>query len=357
MISKIKQIFNSMIHNITKAFKIVIDKVSMAGLLAILALVLFFFWDFIILSVHHCIAFYLVERGDKAYQNAQYIDAINNYERALEFYPEHYRARYNLGNIYVAYEDYERAAECYEEALVYKKDFLKARINFGIILVDGLKQIDKAIEQYQIAVKTNSLNPAKLKENKADRAIAYYNMGLAYKDKSLLLGYDRIASREQLENAALAYVESLRLRGEDYDTYYNLALTYQLLGNFDGARKYYCKAINMQPFNYEAHYNFAILLSQKEEYFESIEELEKAGIILDSKGDSYRTYFVYGILNDVSQKAILKQGLGAFLANSDKHLDYKPDEIRYVDGKVYISDKLDRRILNNMQSCQICKDK
>lgn len=357
MIFKIKSIFNSIIYNITKGFRILIDKVSMAGFFAICVLVLFFFWDFIIMGVHHSLAFYFVERGDRAYQSAQYIDAINDYERALQFYPEHYRARYNLGNIYVAYEDYEKAAECYEEALVYKNDFLKARINFGIILVDGLMQIDRAIEQYLIAVDTKSLNPSKIKENQADRAIAYYNLGLAYKDKSLLLGYDRIASREQLENAVVAYLNSLKLRGEDYDTYYNLALTYQLLGNFDGAKKYYCKAINMQPFNYEAHYNFAILLSQDESYFESMEELEKAGIILDSKGDSYRTYFVYGILNDVSQKAILKEGLGAFLQNSEKHLDYQPDEIQYVDGKVHISDKLDKRILNNMKSCQICKDK
>lgn len=309
------------------------------------------------MSVNHGIAFYLVEKGDRAYQNAQYIEAINDYEMALEYYPEHYMARYNLGNIYVAYEDYEKAAECYEQALLHKKDFLKARINFGIILEDGLRQIDKAIEQYKIAVKTNSLNPTKLNENKQDRAIAYYNMGLAYKDKSLLLGYDRIASRAQLENAARAYLNSLKLRGDDYDTYYNLALTYQLLGNFDGAKKYYCKAINMQPFNYEAHYNFAILLSKEEEFFESIEELEKAGIILDSKGDSYRTYFVYGILNDVSQKAILKKGMGAFLKSSEKNLDYQPNEIQYVDGKVYISDKLDKRILNNMKSCQICNDK
>jgi tetratricopeptide (TPR) repeat protein len=349
--------FNTIIHNIKKAFKIIIDKVSMAGFIAICALALFFFWDLIIMSVHHGMAFYLVERVDRAYQNAQYIEAITDYERALQLYPEHYRARYNLGNIYVAYEDYQRAAECYEEALFYKQDFLKARINFGIILVDGLRQIDDAIAQYKIAVKTNSMNPAKLKENQEDRAVAYYNMGLAYKDKSLLLGYDRIASRAQLENAAVAYLNSLKLREPNYDTYYNLALTYQLLGNFDGAKKYYCKAINMQPFNYEAHYNFAILLSQDENYFESMEELEKAGIILDSKGDSYRTYFVYGILNDVSQKAILKQGLGAFLKNSEKNLDYKPDEIQYVDGKVHISDKLDKRILNNMKSCQICKDK
>ncbi|MEI8377120.1 MAG: tetratricopeptide repeat protein [bacterium] len=357
MIFQIKRIFNSIIHNITKGFKILIDKVSMAGFIAICALVLFFFWDFIIMSVHQGIAFYLVERADKEYQNSQYIDAINDYERALQFYPEHYRARYNLGNIYVAYEDYDKAAECYEEALNYKKDFLKARINLGIILVDGLMQIDRAIEQYQIAVSTKSLNPSKIKENQLDRAIAYYNLGLAYKDKSLLLGYDPIASRVQLENAVEAYLNSLKLRDEDYDTYYNLALTYQLLGNFEGAKKYYCKAINMQPFNYEAHYNFAILLSQDGNYFGSMEELEKAGIILDSKGDSYRTYFVYGILNDVSQKAILKEGLGTFLQNSEKNLDYQPDEIKYVDGKVYISDKLDKRILNNMKSCQICKDK
>jgi len=355
MISQIGQTIAEIFHKIVRGFKIVIDKVSVAGFVAIIAFMVFFFWDFILLGVHHTMAYYLVEKGDDAYRNAQYIEAINDYQEALKLYPEHYMARYNLGNIYVAYEDYDSAAACYEEALVYKKDFLKARINFGIILADGLKQIDKAIDQYKIAVKTTVLDLGKIKETRQDKAIAYYNLGLAYKDKSLLLGYDRIASRKELQNAADSYVSSLKLRKENYDTYYNLALTYQLLGNFRASRRFYCKAINMQPFNYEAHYNFAILLSQKGKYFESLEELEKAGIILDSKGDSYHTMFIYDILNDVSQRAIQVNGLRAFVKNSEKNLDYKPYEIQYVDGKVKISDKLDRRILENMKSCQVCK--
>lgn len=349
------QIILEMFHKIIRGFRWLIDKVSMAGFVAIVAFAVFFLWDFFLIGFHHAVAYYLVEKGDDAYRNSRYIEAIKDYEEALTLYPEHYMARYNLGNIYVAYEDYDRAALCYEEALVYKKDFLKARINFGIILADGLKQIDRAIEQYKIAVKTNVFDLGKVKETQEDKAVAYYNMGLAYKDKSLLYGYDRIASREQLENAANSYKSSLKLRKENYDTYYNLALTYHLLGNFSAARKYYCKAINMQPFNYEAHYNFAILLSKKGKFFESIEELEKAGIILDSKGDSYRTMFIYDVLNDVSQRAIETQGLRAFVKNSEKNLDYKPYEIQYVDGKVKISDKLDKRILENMKSCQVCK--
>lgn len=355
MISQIGTIISNIFHKIGKGFKILIDKVSIAGFIAIIAFLVFFLWDFLLAGVHHTMAYYLVEKGDDAYRNANYIEAINDYEKALELYPGHYMARYNLGNIYVAYEDYDKAAECYEQALVYKKDFLKARINFGIILADGLRQIDRAIEQYKIAVKTTVLDLGKIKETQTDKAVAYYNMGLAYKDKSLLMGYDRIASRKQLQNAADAYLDSLKLRKENYDTYYNLALTYQLLGNFGASRKFYCKAINMQPFNYEAHYNFAILLSQKGKYFESVEELEKAGIILDSKGDSYRTLFIYDVLNDISQRAVRTEGLSSFVKNSEKNLDYKPYEIQYVDGKVKISDKLDKRILENMKSCQICK--
>lgn len=355
MFSQIGQIFADIFQKAAKFFAYIIDKVTVAGFVAIVALSVFFFWDFLIMGAHHLMAYYLVEKGDDAYRKANYIEAITDYQKALELYPEHYMARYNLGNIYVAYEDYDSAAMCYEESLKYKKDFLKARINFGIILADGLKQIDEAIEQYKIAVKTTVLDLGKVKETQEDKAVAYYNMGLAYKDKSLLLGYDRVLSRKELANAADAYVNSLKLRKENYDTYYNLALTYQLLGNFSSARKYYCKAINMQPFNYEAHYNFAILLSKKGKYFESIEELEKAGIILDSKGDSYHTMFIYDVLNDVSKRAIEVNGLREFVKNSEQNLDYKPYEIQYVDGKVKISDKLDKRILENMKSCQVCK--
>lgn len=343
------------VHSTKKFIKTIMDKVSFTGFVAICAFLLFFLWDFIILGINHSLAYYWVEQGDRAYQHSKYLDAISYYEHALRLYPEHYMARYNLGNIYVAYEDYEKAVECYTETLKYKRDFTKARIDLGIVLAEKLYELDRAISEYKI-VATAKPDMSRLKEQKEDKAIAYYNMGIAFKDKSILLGDDRINIRRELSNAVEAYENSLKLRPSDYDTFYNLALTYQLLGDYPNAKKYYCKAINLKPFNYESHYNFAILLSQNKRLYESIEELEKAGLILDSTSDSYLTVFVYDVLNDVTQKAIAKNGTSGFVKNYETHFDSKTEEIHYRNGRVVIPDELDEKILKNMKSCELCKE-
>lgn len=359
LIGKIRLIISTIISYITYIIRQIIAKVTLAGFIAIILLAIFFFWEAIVTQVKHTVACHLINQGDNAYKNEKYVKAIKRYEHALVLYPEHFQARYNLGNIYVAYEDYEAAAKNYEAALKVKPNFLKARINLGIILTEELGEIDKAINHYIRAVRTKPFMMGFIYNNKAevkaDKSIAYYNLGLAYKSKSLLLSNNKLAASKALQNAAESYLFSLKLDPKSYDTHYNLALTYQLLGDYLNAKKYYCKAINMKPLNYESHYNFGILLKQKGKFFDSIEELEKAGLILDSKGDSYRTRYIYEILNEVNQRAVLKEGFKNFVKMSEKKVVYKPYEIKYINGKVVISDRLDSTIWNNLKTCGACK--
>lgn len=358
-VGKIKP-FIMVIANFAWGFsKQFITKVTWFGLIAIIAFMVFFFWEVIMAKVKHTIAFHLIDQGDKAYRQEKYVDAIKHYEHALVLYPEHFKARYNLGNIYVAYEDYEAAAKNYEEAIKIKPDYLKARINLGIILTEELGQIDRAINHYTHAVNTQPFIMGFLYNNtsevKADKAVAFYNLGLAYKSKSLLLASDKVAAKKELKNAVYAYLNALKIDNRSYDAHYNLALTYQLLNDYKNSKKYYCKAINMKPLNFESHYNFGILLKQKGKFFDSIEELEKAGLILDSKGDSYRTRYVYEILNEVNKRAILRDGLKEFVKKSEQNVIYHPSEIKYSNGKVVISDRLDKTIWDNLKTCGACK--
>ncbi len=322
----------------------------------------FFFKDWFILQYHHIKAYYLVYQGDKAYQNEKLTDALNYYDRALILYPEHTKARYNLANIHVAFEDFENAANLYYETIDYDPNFTKARLNLGIVLTQELYRPDEAIVQYEETVKSKpfELNIPKIYSNSEDihndKAIAYYNMGLAYKTKSLLYGDDSHKAIVNLHKAARSYKESLELRKDNYDTIYNLALTYQLLGNKRESAKYYCKAINLKPLNFEAHYNFAILLRSMHNYFYSKQELEKAGLMLDAKGDGYISRYIYDILREVNYKLMIQQQVNPMvdkLMKSEKPLE---GDITYVGGKVVVSDVLDETIMNNLSTCNICKD-
>ena len=60
---------------------------------------------------------YYVHKGDKFLKKHKLQKAINYYNRALQLYPQHYGAWYNLGNIYVVYEDYYSAVDAYEKLL------------------------------------------------------------------------------------------------------------------------------------------------------------------------------------------------------------------------------------------------
>ena len=65
---------------------------------------------------------------------------------------------------------------------------------------------------------------------------------------------------------------------------------------------------------------------------------------------------VYDLLNDVTQKAIAKNGTSGFVKNYETHFDSKTEEIHYRNGRVVIPDELDEKILKNMKSCELCKE-
>ena len=72
---------------------------------------------------------YYVHKGDKFLKKRKLQKAINYYNRALNLYPEHYGAWYNLGNIYVVYEDYYSAVDAYEKAFEYNPKMIIARMS------------------------------------------------------------------------------------------------------------------------------------------------------------------------------------------------------------------------------------
>lgn len=325
----------------------------------IVALVLgFAFRNKVLETYHHAWAYYYVYLGDRQYKKGQLQDAIDYYNNALSLYPEHVKARYNLGNIYVAYEDYNAAVDCYEKTLGYFPDYLNARINLGIVLSEKLLDFDRAIEEYKTAVNTNIriINIPYVYNNKpyvtSGKSIAYYNLGLAYKAKSLLFGDRSSNSGLYLAKAADSYKKSLEYVSDSYDTRYNLAMTYHLLGNIKSAKSEYCSAINLEPLSYEAHYNLALLLRDQKDYKNSLIELEKAGLIIDSKGDEMTTHYIYDVYNDVTQKMIIKndythlvEKVGDEPTNSEK--------VTYVNGKVVVTDEFDKAMLENFKKCAI----
>ena len=133
-------------------------------------------------------------------------------------------------------------------------------------------------------------------------------------------------------------------------------MTYHLLGDYKEAGLTYCKAIELNPMNYEAHYNLAILLRHLKYYKESLDELEKATTLITNGGGNNaaaRQRYVFDVMNDVTR---------TILANSNSDLiDKISDEptknsyVTYVNGKIVLTEELDNAIIKNLKVCSAKK--
>ena len=123
-------------------------------ILFLLSIVLFF--DNYVRQIKKGVSFYWVYRGDKYYRENKTQRAIDCYKRAIAYHPNHYKARYNLANIYVTYDDYYSALDEYSKALEIKPDFMIARIDYAVVLSEATFNHDRAIDVYENAIRNKT---------------------------------------------------------------------------------------------------------------------------------------------------------------------------------------------------------
>lgn len=343
-------------RKLKKIFESTLARIISSILVIIFVLSIFFFFDFYERQIDKIQGFYWVHKGDKAFKQHDLHSAINYYEKGIKLHPKHYKALYNLANIYVFYEDYYQALKNYEKALKVKPDYEVARIDYAIILSETFKN-DEAIEQYKkvIANKPKFIKIPFLVDNKKsyiyNTGVAYYNMGKAYRTKSLIAGLNKATSREYLEKASNSYEEAVKVL-KSYNSNYNLGLIHQLLKNKNQAGYYYCKAIEKEPMNYEAHFNLAVLLNDMGDLEGASSEFKKAGLLLDSVGDNTKTNYIYDILSEVNKKIAFEHDNDYF--KKLKEEEEKNSLAKYKAGKLVIDYNDDK---NNefIKSFRICE--
>lgn len=338
-------------------FRKLFSKVTLVIFICVLALLAFFFWGWIEKQVSKAKGMYYIYKGDQAYAQDNMAKTLEFYQKGLELYPEHYEAWFNLGNIYAVYEDYYSAVDAYENAIKHNPKFVMARMNLGIIYSEDLGFFDEAIEQFDEITRIRLLKLwipyvySNIKSVRGNRGIAYYNKGVAYKQKAMYLPLDKkYLAYKYLGEAVEAYESALKILKKNYDIYYNKAVAHHLRGEYREAGLDYCKAIELEPMKYEAHYNLAVLLRHLNRYRDSIDELQKAAmLILETPDESgLQSAYIFNLLNDVSRKFI----------TSDEYFTNKlTDEpsgsvsYTYVNGKIVPDEEFDKAILRNFKTC------
>ena len=335
----------------------IFSKVGFAIIILIVIFLGFFYWLIIEKQFLKIKGAYYIYKGDQAYSRDNMSKTLEYYNKGLSLYPEHYEAWFNLGNIYAVYEDYFSAVNAYEQAIKHNPNFVLAKMNLGIVYSEELGLFDSALEQFDAIPNIKILKLwipfvySNIKSVKANKGIAYYNSGLTYKRKAMYLPIEKsYLINTYLQQAVDAYQKALKYLNNNYDIYYNKALTHHLMGNSREAGLDYCKAIKIAPMRFEAHYNLAILLRATHHYRESVNELEKAALLILEQPDSssLQTTYIFNLLNEVSRRLI----------NSNEYYVTKiTDEptnssmYTYVNGKIVPDEEFDKAMLENFKNC------
>ena len=300
---------------------------------------------------------YYIYKGDQAYSQDNMAKTLEFYNRGLEYYPGHYDAWFNLGNIYAVYEDYTSAVYAYKNAIEHNPKFVMARMNLGIVYSEDLGLFDDAIEQFDEIQNIKLFQLwipfvySNIKSIRANRGIAFFNKGVAYKQKAMFLPYEEKSKMNPLlDNAIEAYTKSLKYLKKNYDVYYNRAIARHLRGDYKKAGLDYCEAIKIKPTKFAAHYNLAVLLRRMNRYRDSISELEKAALLSTEDKDmtELQTAYIFNVLNEVSRKFVNSDEYGV-----DKLTDKPIGSISYtyVNGRIVADDDFDKAMAKNFRTC------
>ena len=306
---------------------------------------------------NHAKGTYYIYKGDKAYAADNMGKTLDYYLAGLELYPEHYEAWFNLGNIYTVHEDYYSAVNAYEHAIEANPKFVLARMNLGIVYSEDLGFFDEAIEQFDTitGIKLFKLWVpfvySNVKSIKTNRGLAFFNKGVAFRQKALYLPLEKqYLAYEYLGEAIKAYTESSKIIKKNYDIYYNRAVAHHLRGEYREAGLDYCKAIDISPMNFEGHYNLAVLLRNLNRNRESIAELEKAALLISEKPDSsgLQSAYIFNLLNEVTRRFITSDDYYTEKLTPEPHgsISYT-----YINGKVVADDEFDKAMLKNFKTC------
>ena len=161
--------------------------------------------------------------GIKLFENREYDEAIEMFQRALEHNPELVHAYNYMGNACQEKKLFDQAINCYQKALQINPDDPTAYINLGIAC-QNTRQHEQAIQNFKTALK---LNP--------DLYQAYDYMGLSF------------TIENRIDEAIESYERSLSINPTSVMTLLNLGNTLVRQGLLNEAEEYYRRALTIRP--------------------------------------------------------------------------------------------------------------
>lgn len=253
---------------------------------------------------------YLYHRGMNYYSASYYQQAIYDFTRAIEFKSDTKLVYFLRGYAYKELGNYQQAIYDFTRAIELDPFDTGSYHSRGVANYK-LKNYDQAIEDYSRDIEVST----KLYR---DKALAYYDRGLAYQAKGnhLAAGQDFLKAIElgytaliygisdynmaaKYEQAIQDYTKTIEFHPSYAWTYYNRGLAYHQLTNYDQAINDYTKAIELDANNKWAYYNRALAYYQSFDHDQALYDYSQA-IELDANFNMayYNRGLVYEDIGD-----------------------------------------------------------
>ncbi len=189
----------------------------------------------------------------------------------LRVHPGSWSAHNNLGAVFLAEKDTERAMEHFRKALDLKPDDVSARSNMGAVLLKA-GQTDEALVQFRLAREANprdvetrrNIAAALRQAHREDEAIAEYQEALQTDPRSVLVRQDLgnlLLLRGRRDEAVAQFHEILRLDPRNQDAWTSLGNAAFFEGQWSEAAGHFEKARAQGGANAAALNNLAWLLA------------------------------------------------------------------------------------------------
>ena len=252
----------------------------------------------------------LYHKGENAYYNKNYDEAIEYYKKTIILQPNYAEAYYKIGMSLVCLgkNNYSLSLSYLEKAIEYKSNYADAYFEMGFIY-QGIDN-NKAINYYQQAINNN-----------VDcKILANNNLGVAY------------FTNNEINNAIKSFNNALRVYDlELADVHTQLGLCYRTLSktvsdstNINLAIDNYKRAIELNPNSDCAYYRLGEIFFQLNKYDNAITELKKTIELNQDNGGAYELLgIIYYKKNNKDYQNIK--------TNLEKALKYTPNNIRLLE--------------------------
>lgn len=179
-------------------------------------------------------------------------EAVQHYQRALQFEPENVECQNNLGAALFSQGKLDEAIQHYEQALQVNPNYAQAHYNLGLVLA-ARGNLPGAIQHFESAIQ---LDP--------DYAEAQDDLGAS------------LAAQGKLTEAIQHYESAIQLNPGDAKAHNNWGIALARQGNSAEAAQHFKRAIQLNPDYTRAYFNYGLVLARQGNQSEAIQNFQQA---------------------------------------------------------------------------------